>query len=141
MAITRKKRAVETKKLEIGQKVLARLLGMGSRQWKNPDTGVDQTAPTYIFLELSEKAGNLVVPAEPIRFALYQDAGLRSAFESALVVDGDVLEIERLEKTTTRSGFQVNQYDVAHIEGHGLAALTAAQTDGMASVRDAHPAA
>ena len=113
---------------------------MGSRAWKHPDTGDQNSVPTYIFQELIEKDGALSIPADSVRFALYQDSGLKSAFESALVVDGDVLDIERLEKGKTRSGFSVNQYDVQHVEGHGLAALTASQTEGMAAVR-ATPAA
>jgi len=87
-------------------------------------TGTVQGAP---FTEVDQKTGEVIEKRMTFcvfecpnlgRFKVNQDKGLLSAITDAMVVEGDWIEVVKLDKVSLSKGRTMNQYDVFSIDAY-----------------------
>lgn len=102
-----KKRSVPYRKFEVGMKIEGVYLGskVNEKEEENRLTGEVETKRVHV-LKFHEP-GN-----EDKKFTLMGSAGLRTALESADVLPGEEIIMERLADGKTRDGKQLSQYDI-----------------------------
>lgn len=91
----------EIKRVEIGEKVQGVFVGRTTTPWTDKD-GTTKDLTTVIFRDLKDES----------RFGVRQDAGLKKALDDALVKEGDVLELHRVDKIPLSNGRSMNRWDV-----------------------------
>ena len=96
------KLSVEIRPFEIGQSFQARWIGRTAMEKEDAETGEVKTMHLAVFEEIDTKT----------RFGVFENYGLRQAISSAMVKEGEAIEVVRLEKAELKGGRTVNQYDV-----------------------------
>ncbi len=106
MQYRRKKITMEIVKLEVGDTLVGRFVAQTERDWTDKATGEVKPLKTLVFEN----------PQTLERQGLFADAGLLLAFEQAIVAQGDLIEIVKLDKAKLANGRTVNQYDIYALE-------------------------
>lgn len=87
--------------MEPGDTLEGKYLTQTTGPWLDKATGEEKEL-TRLFFEMEN--GEKVI--------IFQDGGLRNAMSNAMVKEGDVIRIEKLEKAPLHGGRSVNQYDI-----------------------------
>lgn len=105
--LTRGKRKNPSRKyLEVGQSIRGTYRGFFEKEIPNRETGELRDVRIFSFEDLE---GEL--------FSLSGGIGLKQAIEDANVVEGDLIEIERLENRKNRNGKgETSTYDIFTVE-------------------------
>lgn len=98
---TPKKRNMEILKMEAGDTFTGKFVGEFEKSWTDHATGEIKPIKTLIFQDEFDT-----------RVGIFADAGLKNAFESSLVKEGERITIKKLEKRELSGGRTVNQYDI-----------------------------
>lgn len=103
----RKLRKISTDvvKLEPGDKIEGTYLDQNERPWVDKSTGEAKTITALLFEKENKE-----------RIIVFQDAGLKSAMQNAMIKQGDFVVIEKKAKTDLGGGRSVNQYDIFQYE-------------------------
>lgn len=103
----RKLRKISTDvlKLEPGDKIEGIYLDQNERPWADKTTGEAKTITALLFEKDNKE-----------RVIVFQDAGLKSAMQNAMIKVGDHVVIEKKAKTDLGGGRSVNQYDIFQYE-------------------------
>lgn len=109
MSIQRKKLTTEQIKLsalEVGQALRGKYVGCGPREITDRETGELKTVIQHSWERVDEN-----LKGTGHRYSFIEDRGYAMAHADAMVKEGNVVEIVKLEPKKLQVG-QVNQYDI-----------------------------
>lgn len=102
--VTRRKITTDIVKMKVGETVRGKYIGTTTGPYIDRATG-EESELTRVFFERPDGS----------KFLLFQDGGLRNALANAMVSEGDLIEIEKLEKVSIGNGRTANNYDIYQI--------------------------